>query len=153
MSVVAVSPRRTEVYRLTVNAAGWGARDPLPHRALRSAVGAAVRVVGFGGLAQDAECVVAELAANTRQHADGWCEVTLYADETGVLLAVRDRCDRVPVFPCGPPGPDAELAEGGRGLRIVAALASRAWVVPLASGKVVCAELASELAGGCGRVR
>jgi anti-sigma regulatory factor (Ser/Thr protein kinase) len=69
----------------------------------------------------DLELIVSELVANVVLHADGPLEVRIASDHgTGVLLEVTDATPgRVP-----PPVERAALEETGRGLMVVATLAS-----------------------------
>lgn len=87
-------------------------------------------------LVSDAQLVVTELATNAVLHARSGFSVELRPHRNGVRLAIHDASPAEPVLQ--DPDPDAT---SGRGLRIVAALASDWGVAPTAGGKTVWAEL------------
>ncbi|MFJ5995893.1 ATP-binding protein [Streptomyces sp. NPDC092370] len=96
--------------------------------------------------------VVAELAANAVLHGrvqgrDFRLALTLYADRTLRIEVTDARGDRVPRLP----GPVADDAEGGRGLRIVDAYADRWGLTQAPAGaKTLWAELDGRDVGGTG---
>jgi anti-sigma regulatory factor (Ser/Thr protein kinase) len=85
-----------------------------------------------------AELLVSELVTNALRHARPPLELRVQPlDRTGLRIEVLDGTgDRLPVL--GMSQPDAD---GGRGIEIVAALASRWGSAPGAPGKIVWAEL------------
>jgi anti-sigma regulatory factor (Ser/Thr protein kinase) len=100
-------------------------------------------------LLDDAELCVSELAANAATHTDSTSiEVALEALERGVRISVADDA-RTPVgsvaprraFPAGPPVLLDDEDTEGRGLAIVALLASDWGVEPTETGKRVWVEL------------
>ncbi len=78
------------------------------------------RSVGDPRLVDDALLLVSELASNVVQHARTPYEVSVEHTASGVRVAVRDGCRRPARTTRAPVD-----APGGRGLRIVASLASR----------------------------
>ncbi len=100
---------------------------------------------GLEGVADAAELAVTELIANVVRHVPGRrCHICFLLRRGGVRVEVADRFPELPVAAIG----DA-LAEGGRGLVLVAALTDR-WGVtarPDGQGKTVWFEC---LAGGAG---
>lgn len=84
----------------------------------------------------DACVVVTELAANAVRHARSPFVIALSEHPGMVRLAVQDDSPSVPVV-----APAPGLASGGRGLRLVSALADRWGTDPAGDGKVVWAEL------------
>jgi len=85
------------------------------------------------GIADVAELVVTELAANALRHAAGPRSVILSATPYHLHVAVRDRSTDLPAVRGGDDG------LGGRGLRIVEALTSAWGSTPTRDGKVVWA--------------
>jgi anti-sigma regulatory factor (Ser/Thr protein kinase) len=107
---------------------------------LRRAVRTAAEVSGTPVDPNDLELVVSELAANAVLH--GAAPVTIVLtrlDDTSLRLTVSDTA--VDVLP--PEPPQAALAETGRGLMVVAAIATRwGWQVdPDGATKTVWVEL------------
>lgn len=90
------------------------------------------------GLADDLSLVVTELVANAVRHAGTDMEVRVMQVEGGIRLEVHDGSTR-PLRP----RPASVQDEGGRGLLLVDALASRYGVEGEASGKLVWVELLS----------
>ncbi len=87
-------------------------------------------------LTDDAELVASELATNAVLHGDGIVRVAVGPVDEGVRLEVHDRTRVSPVLALA-----TTDAMTGRGLRLVAAVASRWGVEPADAGKVVWAEL------------
>lgn len=76
-------------------------------------------------LVDDAELLVSELVTNAVRHGLPTITLTLTLDPPGIVVGVHDASDQLPTEPSGVPDVDDS---GGRGLLIVAALAS-AWGV------------------------
>ncbi|MCU1494026.1 MAG: sensor histidine kinase [Acidimicrobiaceae bacterium] len=92
-----------------------------------------------GTLVDDAALVVTELATNAVLHAGSHFSVDVRPDGSGVRISVRDASPVVPSV-----GNDLLMALSGRGLFLVAELAS-GWGVDIrAHGKIVWAVLAGE---------
>jgi anti-sigma regulatory factor (Ser/Thr protein kinase) len=107
--------------------------------------GEAVSEAVAGQVAEDAAIVVTELAANAVLHARSAFTLTVTRSAAGARIAVRDNTPLPAAAAAGPDGadgPDGAFAVlTGHGLSVVAQLASRWSVEPLAGGKVVWAEL------------
>lgn len=102
---------------------------------------AAVTLAGWGvdpASVDVARLLVSELVTNAVRHAAGWAEVTLCLAGTRLRIEVRDESPR-------PPTVEAPTASslGGRGMPIVAALATRFGYDHVAGiiGKTVWCEL------------
>ncbi|MCF3118810.1 ATP-binding protein [Streptomyces arenae] len=81
---------------------------------------------GMAELADAAETALTELVANVVRHVpDRRCTVLLLRRPHGLRAEVSDGCPELPA-----PGEAGELAESGRGLLIVAAVADRWGFVP-----------------------
>jgi anti-sigma regulatory factor (Ser/Thr protein kinase) len=91
---------------------------------------------GEHNLVDDAAIVVTELATNAVVHAHSELVVAVSLIEEGLRLAVRDS-SQIPPEPRHPP----LTAFRGRGLEIVAAIASKWGAEANGDGKVVWAEL------------
>jgi len=91
---------------------------------------------GYRDLVDDAALVVSELVANAVEHAGATSVVLLNRGEGGVRIEVRDPGEGTPASQA-PPG----TAERGRGLMIVAALASSWGVQQAERSKTVWVEL------------
>lgn len=102
----------------------------------RHAVDKEVRRLGHDDLVDDAILVASELAANAILHAGGIVSVRVVATDAGVRLEVHDRSRLPPLLV----SPSAD-AMTGRGLQLVAAIASRWGFEPADDGKCVFAEL------------
>lgn len=90
------------------------------------------------GLINDAQLVMSELATNAVIHARSAFCVGVRSSHRGARLSVRDASRRRPVIP----DRASETGRGGRGLRLVAALAADWGVLEAATtGKTVWAEL------------
>ncbi len=97
-----------------------------------------LRLAGYDGdLLDDARLVITELAANAVLHARSPFTVSIRGRDSTVRILVRDESRVVPTVREG----SSQTAPSGRGMQLVAALASR-WGVDLTSdGKVIWAEL------------
>jgi anti-sigma regulatory factor (Ser/Thr protein kinase) len=102
---------------------------------------------GLHGVTDAAELALTELVANVVRHVPGRrCRICFLLQPGGVRVEVADRCPELPVRAAG----DA-LAEGGRGLVLVAAVTDR-WGVtvrPDGRGKTVWFECLAP--GGFGK--
>jgi anti-sigma regulatory factor (Ser/Thr protein kinase) len=115
------------------------AAEPDAARAARHFVADALRRWGHAGsLLEDAQLAVSELATNAVVHARTPFSVAARVQGSGIRLSVRDASAARPTLRDG-----GQLAPSGRGLRIVAALASNWGVDVDADGKTVWAELHS----------
>lgn len=86
---------------------------------------------------EEAELVVDELVVNAIVHAGGDIRVTVECGQGRTLVTVHDGSRVIPA-----PAPLHRSRSGGRGLRIVEALAARWGVDPRSDGKNVWVELA-----------
>ena len=102
----------------------------------RASVTRVARQLGFEDLVDDASLIVSELITNAVLHGGGCRNVTVTGIEGGIRIAVGDASGVPPVL-----GWASEHSMTGRGLRLVAALASRLGADPHDGGKVVWAEL------------
>ena len=110
--------------------------SPAGSRAARHFVEDACRRWGHLHMVEEAALVVTELTTNAVRHARSAFVVALSSTPTGLRIAVSDASPAPPV----PRRPDL-LDTGGRGLALIAAVAT-AWGVDLLDdGKVVWAEL------------
>lgn len=90
-------------------------------RHLRFIIRAYLGSWGMGELRDCAELALTELVTNVVRHVpDRHCELLILRRTRGLRVEVADRCPRLPVQ-----GGGEELAEGGRGLLIVAAVTDR----------------------------
>ncbi|MEV2252040.1 ATP-binding protein [Streptomyces sp. NPDC050147] len=90
-------------------------------RHLRFIVRAYLGSWGMGELRDCAELALTELVTNVVRHVpDRHCELLILRRPQGLRVEVADRCPKLPRQ-----GGDEELAEGGRGLLIVAAVTDR----------------------------
>ena len=89
------------------------------------------------GLTDVAELLVSELVTNALRHASGRIELTVLRLDDVLTLAVLDSDQPLPRLRKA-----AEADEGGRGLNLVAVLASRWGARPTPGGKVVWCDLA-----------
>lgn len=92
---------------------------------------------GMSGAAEVAELLVSELVTNALRHARGPIELTVLRLDDALTLAVLDSDQPLPRLRKA-----ADGDEGGRGLNLVAVLASRWGARPTADGKVVWCDLA-----------
>jgi anti-sigma regulatory factor (Ser/Thr protein kinase) len=83
-----------------------------------------------------AELLVSELVTNAQEHAGGPAVVDVQVDDRSLRVAVADQDPTIPI-----PRELTADAERGRGLLLVAALASRWGATPAARGKSVWFEL------------
>jgi anti-sigma regulatory factor (Ser/Thr protein kinase) len=112
--------------------------DPTAPRRARALLQAAAREWNVDGdLYQDAAMVVTELVANAVDHARTPSTLTVGLDERGLCVAVRDACPG----PLPRPRPVDPAATRGRGLQMIAALASSWGVTTRIDGKTVWAVL------------
>ena len=97
-----------------------------------------LRLAGYDGdLLDDARIVISELAANAVVHARSPFTVSIHSRDSTLRILVRDESQVVPTMH----GPSSATAPSGRGMHLIAALATR-WGIDLTSdGKVVWAEL------------
>jgi anti-sigma regulatory factor (Ser/Thr protein kinase) len=115
------------------------AAQPDAARAARQFVVDALGRWGHVGLLlDDAQLVVSELVTNAVVHAGTPFLVAAQVQESGIRLSVRDANTARPTLRDG-----GQLAPSGRGLRIVATLASNWGVDVDADGKTVWADLRS----------
>ncbi|MFC8131997.1 ATP-binding protein [Streptomyces sp. NPDC057302] len=85
---------------------------------------------GMGELRDSAELALTELVTNVVRHVpDRHCELLILRRPQGLRVEIADRCPRLPEE-----GDGEELAEGGRGLLIVAAVTDRWGVDPRTDG-------------------
>jgi anti-sigma regulatory factor (Ser/Thr protein kinase) len=129
-----VLERRDERAAIEVSSRFPGERDA--PRAARHFVTDALRRAGHDGtLLVDAQIVLSELAANAVLHACSGFSVAVRCTSEGVRLAVGD------TSPVEPTPRDEPEQSSGRGIRLVAALATN-WGVDVGSeGKTIWAEL------------
>lgn len=111
------------------------ADDRSPRRA-RAAVAEHCDTWGLRRVSEDAALIVSELVANAARHAGTGIHLTVRGLTEVLRLEVSDGC----TAPLRYPAPTL-LAEGGRGLLLVDALASHHGVVGRVDGKTVWAEL------------
>ena len=106
-----------------------------PRRA-RAIVASQCAAWGFAGVSDDAAVIVSELVSNSVQHAGTLIHLTLVAFPDVLRLEVSDQSTRPLRHET-----QSALAEGGRGLMLVDALAGHYGVVGRPDGKTVWAEL------------
>ncbi|MGW0707108.1 ATP-binding protein [Streptomyces sp. NPDC002643] len=105
---------------------------------VRRSVREALMTWNAGEIADDMSVVTSELVSNALSHAEGKVSVRLWVDEGQALLEVDDGSTLWHA-----PRPVRREAESGRGLLLVAALASNwGWRLRGRSGKTVWASLA-----------
>jgi hypothetical protein len=109
-----------------------------PARA-RELLGTACRAWDLEHLLPAAEVIVSELASNAICHTSGLGRLVIIRGDRYLHLVVRDNSTQLPVLP----DDDWDMAgEGGRGLRLVRALAASWGAQPMGDGKAVWATLA-----------
>jgi CheY-like chemotaxis protein len=113
-------------------------RDPTSARAARTFVSQTIRGWRLDHLLDDALLVASELATNAMTPAESSCRIRLRLNAASLRIDVVDGGSGTPE-----PQPESATEEGGRGLRLVAALTS-AWGLEALpdDGKLVWAELA-----------
>ena len=111
--------------------------DPRSARTARRMSAAAIAEWGLDELNDDVALLITELVSNAVRHAGTDVSVSVALCPTGVRVEVGDDQPEVP----GEIGPAGEMAEGGRGLEIVAKLASRWGVATRAPGKTIWFEV------------
>ncbi len=122
------SPLRTSLVVSAESSASRTARAAVHELCAHAAVPTDTREV--------AELLVSELVTNAHDHAGGPAVVDMEVDEWSLRVAVADQDPTLPV-----PREMRLDAERGRGLMLVAALASRWGATPTARGKSVWFEL------------
>ncbi|HWS31140.1 MAG TPA: ATP-binding protein [Actinoplanes sp.] len=117
---------------------------PVSVRAARDLVELACHTWQLHDLRQDAALVMSELAANAVEHAGTDFVLTVLRRGRDLHLAVRDGDTRYPrlVEPTRE-GSRFPIAEGGRGLILVHAVAARWGAIPAHGGKVVWATVSA----------
>jgi anti-sigma regulatory factor (Ser/Thr protein kinase) len=117
---------------------------PVSVRAARDLAELACHTWQLHGLRDDAALVMSELAANAVEHAGTDFVTTVFRRGRDLHLAVRDGDTRYPrQAPSTQAGPRLPLAEGGRGLVLVHAVAARWGAIPAHGGKVVWATVSA----------
>ncbi|MFF1492502.1 ATP-binding protein [Streptomyces sp. NPDC058304] len=90
---------------------------------------------GLAGLTHAAELALTELVSNVARHVPGRaCSVLILCGPGGLRVEVTDDCPSPVRVSRGDGG---ELADGGRGLRLVGAVTDRWGAEPTATGKTV----------------
>ncbi|BBH65282.1 hypothetical protein ACTI_19670 [Actinoplanes sp. OR16] len=113
---------------------------PVSVRAARDLVELACQSWQLLDLRQDAALVMSELAANAVEHAGTDFVLTVLRRGQDLHLAVRDGDTRYPRLVASThEGSRLPIAEGGRGLMLVNAVAARWGAIPAHGGKVVWA--------------
>ena len=110
--------------------------DPRAARAAREVTGDALRQWGLDDRADLVELLVSELVTNAIRYAGTPSDLTLRRGDHALYVEVADRDSRVPRL-LDPSADD----EGGRGLQLVAELATRWGARPTSTGKTVWFEL------------
>jgi anti-sigma regulatory factor (Ser/Thr protein kinase) len=125
----------------------WQTRlAPIPGsvRAARELVELACHTWQLHDLRQDAALIMSELAANAVEHAGTDFVLTVFRRGRDLHLAVRDGDTRYPRLVASThAGPRLPIAEGGRGLMLVHAVAARWGAIPAHGGKVVWATVSA----------
>ncbi|MGW0664393.1 ATP-binding protein [Streptodolium elevatio] len=126
--------RRTFLHRAELTPAAV----PALRRILRSHL----ELWSLEDLSDAAALCLTELLGNVLQHCprDSWVTVRVHPTEHGLRIEVFDPDPRLPGHHAAAPHP---LAESGRGLALVAALATHHGHTPAAHGKCAWAELNS----------
>ncbi|MGA4841223.1 ATP-binding protein [Streptomyces sp. G45] len=113
--------------------------EPAQIGRVRRIVAALLRHWGWDEVIDPALLCVTELLANVGSHAcSRECDLRLESSPLFVRIVVSDDCKSMPVVRGQDP-----LAEGGRGMLMIAATADGWGAVPTATGKSVWAELRS----------
>jgi len=134
--VPATTNRRRDQTSIAATYHATLAAEPRSVGAARAAVVQRCLQWGFGSLCDDAQLIVSELVCNAVRHAGTDIDLIIRAREHGLRLEVSDGSteqvqQRTATF----------LDEGGRGLRLVDALATDHGVRMRPDGKTVWAEL------------
>lgn len=111
--------------------------DPKSAGAARRMSAAAMAEWGLDNLSDDVALLISELVGNAVRHAGTDVAVTVALGPRGVRVEVGDDLPQMP----GEGGSAAEMAEGGRGLEIVAKLATRWGVTTRVPGKTIWFEI------------
>jgi anti-sigma regulatory factor (Ser/Thr protein kinase) len=120
------------------------APHPASVRAARDLVEQACHVWQLHDLRQDATLIMSELAANAVEHAGTDFVITVFRRGRDLHLAVRDGDTRYPrLASTAHSRPRPSLAEGGRGLILVHAVAMKWGAMPAHGGKVVWATVSA----------
>jgi anti-sigma regulatory factor (Ser/Thr protein kinase) len=119
-------------------------RSTLSCRTARRFVADTIRTWDLDHLIADASLIVSELVANAVLHANSDLTVGLTRRPDTILIVVGDSSPQPPIVRRADPG-----AAGGRGLQLVAVLATRWGVDIVADGKLVWAELPIDRSGDC----
>ncbi len=114
------------------------APDPSAAAIARQVVDDACRAWRLDHVRDAASLVITELVSNVVRHAGTEMEISLTASPGALRLAVRDGSPLLPSPPVGSP-----LAESGRGLAVIRALAVAWGATPSGDGKVVWAVLST----------
>ncbi|WP_326765772.1 ATP-binding protein [Streptomyces sp. NBC_01591] len=124
--------------------------EPAAVRDLRRVVRKQLMEWSLSALAEEAELVVSELAANVIKHVGRGVAATLVMEAVGGRLRIElhDKSYRVPVLT-----PVACDDECGRGLHLLAGMAADWGTLLTATGKSVWCELSADLEACCRRVR
>jgi anti-sigma regulatory factor (Ser/Thr protein kinase) len=122
------SPLRTSLVVSAGSASSRPARAAVHELCSHAAVASDTREI--------AELLVSELVTNAHEHAGGPAVVDVQVDDRSLRVAVADQDPTIPI-----PRKMTADAERGRGLLLVAALASRWGAAPAAHGKSVWFEL------------
>jgi anti-sigma regulatory factor (Ser/Thr protein kinase) len=115
----------------------FAAKSSAPGRARRLVTEALRRAGHEGNLVVSAQIIVTELAANAIRHARSPFSVSIRGGHSTVRILVQDDSDVMPVV-----RDEAAATSSGRGMRLVAELASRWGADLVPNGKIVWAELA-----------
>ena len=89
---------------------------------------------GLADVAYDAELLTSEVVSNAVRHSDGMLTILVVQANNSLAVTVSDNNAVIPTVPVI--GTDA-LAEGGRGLRVLDALAGDWGITPGSNGKTV----------------
>jgi len=113
------------------------APDPSAAAIARQVVDDACRAWQLDHVRDAAQLVITELVSNVVRHAGTNMEISLTVEPGALCLAVRDGSPSLP----SPSRPASTMAETGRGLAVIRALAVAWGATPSGDGKVVWAVL------------